>query len=166
MQSQDFFHLCRCFVKVDDTFLKRHFVFILLCAIGIDANGHNLLLAWAIVESENESFWRYFLYYLCIAVPKIAIESCVLIFDCDKGLTVADKVLGNQVQCTWCCKHFCINFTNIFGHSLAPMFWRVVYARTITSLKAAMVMLATVKPEAEIYCCNMVSIYLLILTIY
>ena len=42
-----------------ETFLKAPFNFVqtLLLAVGIDANGKNLLLAWAVVESENKESW-------------------------------------------------------------------------------------------------------------
>lgn len=37
-------------------------------AISIDVNGHDTLLALAVVESENASLWKYFLDYLQIAL--------------------------------------------------------------------------------------------------
>ena len=54
-QSRQSFQLMRTFMAVDGTFLKARFVQTLLLAVGIDANGNILLLAWGIVESENES---------------------------------------------------------------------------------------------------------------
>jgi hypothetical protein len=43
----------RRIVAVDGTFLTGKFALTLLLAVGIDANGHNVILAWAVVESEN-----------------------------------------------------------------------------------------------------------------
>ena len=48
-QSKTSFFSCHRFIAVDGTFLKTRFVQTLLLAVTIDANGHYLLLAWAIV---------------------------------------------------------------------------------------------------------------------
>jgi len=58
--------------------------------VGVDANGNILLLAWGIVESENEYSWRYFLQHLKQALPES--ESMTLISDRDKGLLVSQTV--------------------------------------------------------------------------
>ena len=69
-QSRESFQSIRKFMAIDGTFLKAQFVQTLLLAVGIDANGNILLLAWGIVESENKSSWRYFLQHLKKAIPK------------------------------------------------------------------------------------------------
>jgi len=43
-QSQTFFFLCYCFLAVDETFLKAHFVQSLLFTVTIDVNRQNTLL--------------------------------------------------------------------------------------------------------------------------
>jgi hypothetical protein len=42
-------------VAVDGTFMKGGFVQTLLLAVALDAENQIITLAWAIVESENES---------------------------------------------------------------------------------------------------------------
>lgn len=59
--SQLTFQQLRWLVAADGTFLTGRFVLTLLLAVGIDANGHNVILAWAVVESENRNSWEYFL---------------------------------------------------------------------------------------------------------
>jgi transposase-like protein len=44
----------------DGTFLKGRFIQQLLLAVGVNANGNTLILARAIVKSENEDSWQYF----------------------------------------------------------------------------------------------------------
>ena len=55
-ESADSFQYCRHFIAVDGTHLTGKFRMTLfkLLAVTIDAAGHNLLLAWCVVESENE----------------------------------------------------------------------------------------------------------------
>jgi len=55
--QQSFSHM-RKLMAVDGIFLKARFVQTLLLVVGIDANGKNLLLAWAVMESENKSSWK------------------------------------------------------------------------------------------------------------
>lgn len=85
----------RKFMAVDGTFLKARFIQTLLLAVGIDANGKNVLLAWAVVESENKSLWSWFFLHLKTAIPQ-ALEM-TLISDRDKGLLAADEVLEEGV---------------------------------------------------------------------
>ena len=66
---------------------------LLLLAVGIDANGQVIILAWAVVESESLPSWEYFLMYLKIALPEFFMHPCVLVSDWEKGLGSA--VLNN-----------------------------------------------------------------------
>ncbi len=52
-ESRATFQASRRLVAVDGTFLKARFILTLLVAVGIDANGHIVPLAWAVAESEN-----------------------------------------------------------------------------------------------------------------
>jgi hypothetical protein len=52
------------FVAADGTFTKSKFRQILLFAVGIDGDNHVILLAWCLVESENQDSWEYFLHNL------------------------------------------------------------------------------------------------------
>jgi hypothetical protein len=65
--SKAFTHL-RGLVATDGTYLRGAFVHTLLLAVGIDAENHIVPLAWALVESETESSWRWFLRNLCEAI--------------------------------------------------------------------------------------------------
>lgn len=87
-QSQQSFTQMRKLMAVDGTFLKAWFVQTLLLAVGIDGNGKNLLLAWAVIESENKSLWKWFLTCLWKAIPDYS--GMDLISDHNKGLLAAD----------------------------------------------------------------------------
>ena len=59
--SSKFFVHCRPLIAVDGTCTKTQFIQTLLLAVAIDADDHEVLLAWALVESETEDSWRFFL---------------------------------------------------------------------------------------------------------
>jgi transposase-like protein len=94
----------RRFVAVDGTFLKGRFIQQLLLAVSIDANGNTLILAWAVVESENEESWRYFFEHLRESIPEISEEMCVLTSDRDKGIAAAEEELGQYIVRAICCQ--------------------------------------------------------------
>ena len=129
----------------------------LLLAVGIDANGHNIILAWAVVESENRASWEYFLRLLRRAIPEVSSDACVLISDRDKGLLEADAVLGPLVVRAICCRHLRENFVERFKSPLAELFWRAARARTAASFEDWMKKIGDVNPEAEAYLRGIVS---------
>ena len=53
--SHGIFRHCRPFIAMDGAFTKEIFNLTILLVVSVDANNHSALLAWAIVESENES---------------------------------------------------------------------------------------------------------------
>ena len=62
--SRNLYKLSPQLVAADGTFTKSKFRQTLLFAVGIDGDNRVILLGWALVESENESSWEYFLYNL------------------------------------------------------------------------------------------------------
>ena len=103
-QSRDSFQHMRRFLAVDGTFLKARFVQTLLLAVGIDANGKNLPLAWGVVESENKDSWTWFFTHLKTAIPEII--GATIISDRDKGLLIAEEeVFNHTLHSLICCFH-------------------------------------------------------------
>jgi len=129
-ESKQSFTSMRKFMAVDGTFLKARFVQTLLLAVGIDGNGHNLLLAWSIVESENKDSWTWFLTCLKTSIPECV--GMTLISDRDKGLLAADElVFGDGINRLICCFHLKGNLCKRFGGHLSAAFWGIANARTI-----------------------------------
>jgi hypothetical protein len=127
-QSRISFGHMRRFFAADGTFLKGRFIQQLLLAVGIDANGNGLILAWAVVESENEDSWRYFFKNLVRAIPEISEEVTTFISDRDKGLGAADDELGDGTIRAICAYHLMDNFTTKFSRTLKPLFWKIARA--------------------------------------
>jgi hypothetical protein len=151
--SREAFRHLRRFVAVDGTFLKGRFVLTLLLAVSIDADGRNVILAWAVVESENRASWEYFLRHLRQAIPEVSSERCVLISDRDKGLLEADLVLGNNIARAWCCRHIESNLRDKAGgkDGLLALFWRAARARSLAAFDYWMEKILVVNPIAHDY---------------
>jgi len=53
------FHFCPRLVACDGTFTKSKFRQTLVFAVTIDGNNEAVVLAWALIESENEESWKF-----------------------------------------------------------------------------------------------------------
>ena len=147
-ESRTSFALCRRLVVVDGTFLKARFILTLLLAVGIDANGEGLILAWAVVESENQDSWSWFFQHLRWAIPEVSTETSTLLSNRDKGLLLAERVLGPLASVAWCCHHVKENFVMKFGRALQPFFWGVARATTPSKYHVALEKLRDTNTEA------------------
>jgi MULE transposase domain len=102
----------------DGTFNKGpHFRHILLFAVTIDGNNKVLLLAYAVVSSENENNWSWFVGKLCIDFPGIT----VIQSDADKGIrsNICQEVLeGNDIIPGRCVFHMLQNCPGAKGSKL------------------------------------------------
>lgn len=144
------FQHCRKFIAVDGTFCKARFPQILLLAVTIDANGHIVLLAWAIVEGENKDSWCYFMHHLKNAIPEVT-EGCTVISDREKGLLIAIDLLGPLVTRAHCTFHLQENFKK-FGKGITDKyFWKIANAKTEAEYEIQMQLLRTEKNAAAEY---------------
>ena len=77
----------------------------LILACSLNGNQQTLLLVWALVPSENQENWEYFLNLLSEAYPLCSTEGFVIISDRDKGLLpTIEKILPN-ISHTKCCHY-------------------------------------------------------------
>ena len=133
--SRQSFQFCRQLVALDGTFIKSSFIQTLLLAVSIDANNEIVLLAWAVVESENDSSWTYFLYHLKTAIPNINTVNCTVISDRDKGLSTAtDQTIPNAHR-AHCCKHLADNVQTAYGMAAKKIFWEIARADTVEKME-------------------------------
>lgn len=142
---------CRRLVAVRGTALLGRLVQTLLTAVGIDAAGQNVVLAWGFVESENRSSWEYFLRQLRRAIPDMSSEECTLISQRDNGLLEAEKVLGPRLVPSYCCQYLEEVFTDKFGKTLSSLFWKAAKARNIQDFEHWMSQIGVAKAGAESY---------------
>lgn len=126
VESEVSFVHMRKFMAMDGTFFRAEFVQTLLLAAGIDANGKNLLLAWAVVESENESSWAWFLAQLKKAIPQT--RDMTSVSDRDKGFLSADDVFGDGVNRLVCCYQLNTALGERYSPGLEKYFWKIAEA--------------------------------------
>ena len=90
--------------------------------MGINANGNGLVLAQAVVKSENKDSWRYFFKHLIRAIPEIEEEATIFILDRDKGLGAADNELRDRIIRAVCAYYLINNFATKFSCTLKLLF--------------------------------------------
>ena len=97
----------RKFISVDGTFLSGPNKGTLLTAVSQDGKDQLVLLAFAIVESENSSSWKYFLENLNEHF-NINTSSTIIMSDRDSGLlSIIEDVCPETVVCH-CARHIYI----------------------------------------------------------
>ena len=77
----------------------------LMLTCGLDVNQQTLLLVQALVPSENQENWEYFLNLLSEAYPPCSTEGFVIISDRDKGLVPATEKILPNISHAKCCHH-------------------------------------------------------------
>ena len=82
--SQDAFLHMRPFIAVDGAFTKTIHQYVLMLAVGFDANEHSVMLAWGFAMTESEDTWEWFLHRLRSAIPRSDSSGCVIISDRQK----------------------------------------------------------------------------------
>jgi hypothetical protein len=78
-------HFLRPFYALDGTHTRSQYNLTLLIAVGIDAEDRILPFAWALVPSENETWWTWFCEHLFEAFNGHFQPESVVISDLDKG---------------------------------------------------------------------------------
>lgn len=58
--AKGFLKGCRPFIGLVGTFLTRKYLGVILCVVGMDTDQEVFTLAFACVEGENKTFWRWF----------------------------------------------------------------------------------------------------------
>ncbi|CAI5993353.1 unnamed protein product [Closterium sp. NIES-65] len=119
---------CRPDVALDGTHLISAQKSVLLIAVTIDGNQEILLLAWALVESENKDAWTWFLKLFLEGFPEWAHrDDASIISDRDKGLVpAAREVMPIHIPHYFCAWHLEQNLKR-FGKAATAFFWRLGY---------------------------------------
>ncbi|KAH0698866.1 hypothetical protein KY284_013081 [Solanum tuberosum] len=106
---------CRPIVVVDGTFLKGAYKGTLLTANTLDATRSILLLAYAIVDSENDASWRWFFEQFRDASGQ-RLEMCI-VFDRHASIIKATSRIYDEVPHFACMWHLLQNIMKNFRKS-------------------------------------------------
>jgi hypothetical protein len=109
------FRSCRPVLCVDGTFLKAKYGGQMLCAVALDANNHLFPVAFAIVDSENNMSWTYFLGKLKESLGKI--ENLVFVSDRHQSIATALEAVFPEAHHGACYHHIIMNVAHRFKSS-------------------------------------------------
>jgi len=101
------FKALRKVIAVDGTFLKTKYKGTLIVATGQDGNWHQYPLAWAVVDSENDESWKWFMTKLEELIPDD--EEVVIISDRHQSIIKAVSDVYKKAQHGFCAWHLSQN---------------------------------------------------------
>lgn len=118
----------RPFIALDAAFTKVIHHYVLLVAVGQDANNETIALAWGVAPVENYDHWGWFIENLDDALGSLNNMKTVLMSDRQKGLNLAISRLLPQATEAYCCKHIERNIEALCKVDVSAKFWAVVRA--------------------------------------
>ncbi|KAK8676193.1 hypothetical protein V6N13_034246 [Hibiscus sabdariffa] len=126
---------CRPVLSIDGCHLKGYYGGTFLAAVAVDANDNIYLIAYAVVEAENQSSWSWFLSLLGIdlEIGKAIFE----VFTCAEHRT--------------CVRHLYSNFKNkehLKGKNLKDALWKATRATYVKEFEDVMVELKALSVPA------------------
>ena len=110
--SIEAFKHCRPVLSVDGTFLTGKFKGVLLVAVSCDANNQLVPLAFALVEREDNSNWKWFMHLVRTRIIGPGRVVCVISYR-HQGIlnAVKDEIPGHPlVRHRWCMRYFAANY--------------------------------------------------------
>ncbi|KAE8678951.1 hypothetical protein F3Y22_tig00111402pilonHSYRG00531 [Hibiscus syriacus] len=120
---------CRRIISLDGCFLKGYYAGYLLAAVGTDANGGIYPIAYAVVESENQYSWLWFLEILGRDLDIDNSYGWCFMSDRQKGLVEAVAELFPNAEARNCVRHIYANFKKDHkGKALKDALWRAARA--------------------------------------
>ncbi|KAL5711470.1 hypothetical protein ACHQM5_021922 [Ranunculus cassubicifolius] len=128
-----FINACRPLLELDRTHLKGKYLGTLLCASAVDSEEALFPLAFAIVDSESDENWMWFLSELrkLLGVNTDNMPRLTILSDRQKGIVEAVETHFPSSYHGFCLRHVSENFRDEFKNTkLVNIFWNAVYALT------------------------------------
>lgn len=125
---------------------------ILLTAIGVDANGSLFLIAYSVVDAENDSNWLWFLECLRNVLQAhtthlFGPENLVFLSDQQKGLIQAVEQLFPDSPHGFCLRHLEDNMHHLFKNTeLKSLLWKAAHATMETVFNQALIDMRSINP--------------------
>lgn len=124
-------------IASDGSFTKTTYLHTFLFAFTVDADNAVLLLAWAVVEIEDEDSWGFFFSQLSRALPELKTEPFTLISDRESGLSKANDAF-TWVFRSYCCAYLAETVHKMFGNKAREAFWKVARSQSKEQCDAAL----------------------------
>ncbi|KAL4361935.1 hypothetical protein GQ457_04G038610 [Hibiscus cannabinus] len=132
---------CRPIIGLDGCHLKGYYQGHLLAAVGIDADDSIYPISFAVVESENQSSWCWFLELLATDLEIENSHSFTFMTDRQKGLMDAVPELFPYSAHRTCVRHLYSNAKTSWvftGKALKDQLWKAARATYVTQFQSAM----------------------------
>ncbi|XP_022889631.1 uncharacterized protein LOC111405123 isoform X2 [Olea europaea var. sylvestris] len=135
--KRGFFEGCRQLLGLDGCFLKGTFEGQMLVAVVLDANDCIYPVAYAIVERENATTWRWFIGHLGEDLKIMNSNEWTFMTDRQKDLQNVIKGLYPKVEHRFCVRHMYTNFfrADFKSLTLKDYLWRAAKSTTISNWK-------------------------------
>ncbi|KAI3847009.1 hypothetical protein MKW92_019951 [Papaver armeniacum] len=134
-----FIKSCRPLLELDRTQLRGKYLGSLLCAAAVDAEDTLFPLAFAIVESESDENWMWFLSELrkLFGVNTESMPRLTILSDRQRGILEAVETHFPSAFHGFCLRHVSGIFRAEFKDAkLVNIFWSAVYALTVVEFKS------------------------------
>ncbi|XP_039039515.1 uncharacterized protein LOC120177430 [Hibiscus syriacus] len=140
---------CRRIISLDGCFLKGYYTGYLLAAVSIDANGGIYPIAYAVVESENQYSWLWFLEILERDLDIDNSYGWCFMSDRQKGLVEAVAELFPNAEARNCVRLIYAKFKKYHkGKALKDALWRAARATYGREFQDAITELKTLSNDA------------------
>ncbi|XP_009140734.3 uncharacterized protein LOC103864720 [Brassica rapa] len=117
---------CRPVIGLDGTFLKHSMQGMILTAIGRDPNNQIYPIAWAVVSSENNDNWEWFIHKVKVDLDLGEGDEITIISDMHRSLIHGVATELPKAEHRACARHIYANLKKLHkSDTLKPMFWRV-----------------------------------------
>ncbi|KAL4575660.1 hypothetical protein LXL04_022511 [Taraxacum kok-saghyz] len=139
----------RDFLGLDGAFMKGPFPGQILTAVGVDSNNGIYPLAYAVVESENTSSWKWFLECLGEDLELYSNSNFTFVTDRQNGLDRAIGDLFPHAEHRYCVRHIYQNMRREWkATEYKDFLWKCAKATTIPEFEAIMKDLSIFDKEA------------------
>ncbi|KAJ6799223.1 uncharacterized protein M6B38_333555 [Iris pallida] len=134
-----FLQACRPLLELDRAHLKGKYLGTLLCASAIDADDTLFPLAFAVVDSESDENWMWFLSELrkLLGMNTDKMPILTILSERQKGVVEAVETHFPSAYHAFCLRYVSENFRDEFKNTkLVNLFWSAVYALTSAEFEA------------------------------
>ncbi|KAG2395306.1 hypothetical protein LR48_Vigan10g160000 [Vigna angularis] len=134
-----FINACRPLVELDRAHLKGKYLGTLLCAAAVDADDALFPLAIAVVDTEGDDNWMWFMSELrkLLGVNTENMPRLTILSERQRGLVEAVETHFPTASHGFCLRFVSENFRDTFKNTkLVNIFWNAVYALTAAEFES------------------------------